>query len=413
MAQDTIITGLDIGSTAIRAAVGQLTQEGDRQRLHILGVAFEPSEGVYRGEITNVEDAVKSMTRVLEQLERKTGVPIETAWVGMTGSNILTKESKGVVAVGKVDGEIREEDVERALEAARTVTVPPNYELLHVLPRGYVIDGQPPVQDPVGMSGIRLEVDTYIISGQSTQIKNLTKAVYQTGLDIEDVVLSVLATAEAVVTARQKELGVAVVNIGASTTTLAVFEGGIPLHVATLPIGSERITSDIAIGLRTSLDIADQIKLRYGVATAKGMEKKEEFDMAEFDEYEDGGVSKKYVAEIIEARVEELFEKIDAELKDIDRSGILPAGAVITGGGAKLPKIVDVGKRVLRLPAALGYPLDITSVMDEVQDLSYAPVIGLVKWGSAMLRSRPGTSRFSSVGTVTKSIQKWFKALIP
>lgn len=413
MAHEQTIVGLDIGSTGIRVAVGQLTSDNERDHLQIVGIAEEPTEGVYRGEVTNVDEAVKATTRALESIERKTGIPVEQAWVGITGTAIQSKESRGVVAVSKVDGEIREEDAERALDAARTVTIPPNYELLHVIPRSYTIDGQQGIKDPVGMNSVRLEADTYIVNILSTHLKNLTKCVYQTGLDIEDVVLGVLAASEAVLTPKQKELGVVVVTIGSATTTIAVFEQGSLLHVAAIPLGSERITSDIAIGMRTSLEIADRVKLRYGVATPKGIEKKDEFDLAEFDEYEEGAVSKKYLAEIIEARVEEIFKRVDAELEKIDRSGILPAGAVITGGGAKLPKIVEVAKQTLRLPASLGYPLDITSAVDEVNDLSYTTAIGLVKYGALSARQRNRSSRFTSVTHVTKVIKKWFSALIP
>ncbi len=413
MAHEETIVGLDIGSTAVRVAVGQVSRDGDRELLNIVGVSEEPAEGVYRSEVVQVEEATKAVTRALESVERKTGVPVERAWIGISGTHVISKESRGVVAVSKVDGEISDEDVERALEAAKTVTTPPNYEMLHVIPRSYIIDGQEGIKDPVGMTGVRLEVDSYIINVLSSHIKNLTKTVYQTGLDIDDVILGILANAEAVLTPKQKELGVVVITLGASTTSLAVYEQGSLLHVATIPIGSERITSDIAIGLRTSLDIAERVKLRYGIATAKGTEKKEEFDLAEFDEYEEGSVSKKYVAEIIEARVEEIFEQVDEELKKIERSGILPAGAVISGGGAKLPKIIDVAKKTLRLPASLGYPLDISSVADEINDLGCATVIGLVKYGAHALHQRGRASRFSSVGEVTKTVKKWFKALIP
>ena len=409
---DEIIVGLDVGSTHVRVAVGKMAKEGDKQLIHIIGIAQQEAEGVNRGEITSIDDAVKSISKALEKVERKTGVPIESAWVGISGTHILPQESKGVVAVSKVDGEISEEDIERAIEAAKTVTTPPNHEILHVIPRNFVIDGQPGIKDPVGMTGVRLEVDTFIIQGLSSQIKNITKAVYQTGLDIEDLVLSILATSEAVVTSKQKDLGVVVVDIGAATTGVAIYEQGDLLHTAVLPIGSEHITSDIAIGLRTSIDIADEIKLKYGCAVSKGIDKKDELNLAEFDEFEEGMVSKKYVAEIIEARVEEIFEKVNAELKKIQREGVLPAGAVLTGGGAKLPKMVEQAKKTLCLPASLGYPLDITSVIDEVNDLEYTSAIGLVKWGG-QLSHQHGNSRFKSVNDVTKRMKKWFGSLLP
>jgi len=412
MAQEEIIVGLDIGSNTIKVAVGQQAND-EKHNLHIIGAVEQEAEGINRGVITSIEDAVASVSKALDKAEKLTGLPIETAWVGISGGHITSQISKGVVAVSKTDGEIREEDVERAIEAARTVTTPPNYEILHVIPRSFTIDGQSNIKDPVGMTGVRLEVETYIVEGLSSQIKNLTKCVYQTGLDIEDLVLAILATSEAVLTNRQKELGVAVVNIGGATTGLAVFEQGDLLHTAILPIGSEHITSDIAIGLRTSIEVAEAIKLKYGQATIKGIEKKEEFNLAEFDETEEGLISKKYLTEIIEARVEEIMEKIDEELKKVERSGVLPAGIILTGAGSKLSKIIEVCKKKLRLPAALGYPYDIVSVIDKVNDLSFTTAIGLVKWGNQLIKRRKGFSRFKSVSGATSKMKNWFKSLIP
>ena len=415
MAQEEIIVGLDVGSTSIKIAIGQnASKEGNLAKLHIIGAVEQEAEGINRGVITNIEEAVDSLTKALDKAEKAIGRPIEEAWVSISGGQIISQISKGVVAVSKTDGEVREEDMERAIDAAKTVTTPPNYEIIHVIPRSFTLDGQSNIKDPVGMTGVRLEVETYIVEGLSSQIKNLTKCIYQTGLDIEDLVLAPLATSEAVLTNRQKDLGVAVVNIGGATTGLAVFEQGDLLASAILPLGSEHVTSDIAIGLRTSIDTAEKIKLKYGVAMARGVEKKEEFDLNEFDENEEGLVSKKYLAEIIEARVEEILEKVDEELKKIDRSGTLPAGVILTGSGTKLPKIVDVCKRKLRLPASLGYPYDIISVIDKVNDLSFTTAIGLVKWGNALSKRRgKGISRFKSVANISNKMKKWFKSLMP
>ncbi len=414
MSQEEIIVGLDIGSTSVKIAVGQRTiGEEKQQKLHIIGAIEEAAEGINRGVITSIEDAVESVSKALDKTEKLIGLPIEQAWVSISGGHITSQISKGVVAVSKTDGEIREEDVERAIEAARTVTTPPNYEILHVIPKSFTVDGQTNIKDPIGMTGVRLEVETYIIEGLSSQVKNLTKCIYQTGLDIEDLVLSVLATSEAVLTKRQKELGVVVINIGGATTSIAVFEQGDLLSAVILPIGSEHITSDIAIGLRTSIDVAEEIKLKHGIAMTKGLDKKDEFDLKEFDENEEGLISKKYLAEIIEARVEEIMEKVDEELKKTERSGALPAGAILTGSGAKLPKIIEATKKKLRLPASLGYPYDIVSVIDKVNDLSFTTAIGLVKWGNQLKGQRKGISRFKSVAGVTNKMKKWFKSLMP
>ncbi|MCX6744246.1 MAG: cell division protein FtsA [Candidatus Parcubacteria bacterium] len=413
MSQEEIIVGLDVGSTSIKVVVATRMSKEANQKLHIIGAVEQDSEGINRGVITSIEDAAASISKALDKAEKLTGIPVEQAWISISGGNIIAQISRGVVAVSKTDGEIREEDYERALEAAKAVTTPPNYEILHVIPRSFTVDGQSGIKDPIGMTGVRLEVETYIIMGLSSQIKNLTKCIYQTGLDIEDLILGILATSDAVLTSRQKELGVAVVNIGGATTSLAVFEQGDLMTTAIIPLGSEHITADIAIGLRTSIETAEAIKMKYGLAISKELDKKSEFALSEIDENEEGSVSKKYLAEIIEARVEEILDKIDNELKKIDRSGSLPAGIILTGGGAKLPKIIEVCKRELRLPAALGYPYDITSVIDKVNDLSFTTSVGLVKWASHMMKQRKGISRFKSVTGVTNKIKKWFKSFVP
>jgi cell division protein FtsA len=415
-----LITGLDIGSSSIRLAIGQLVRRSDSENeteLQILGASSVPSAGVNKGVINSIEDVVSSISACLESAERMVGVPIQNAWVGISGLHIISQHSKGVVAVSKVDNEISQEDVLRAVEASRAIATPLNYEVLHVLPKSFSIDGQTNVKDPVGMTGIRLEVDSQIILGSASQIKNLTKAVYRTGLNIEDLVLSILAASEAVVTPRQKEIGVLVVNIGVSTTSMVVYEEGEIIHTAILPIGSEHITNDIAIGLRTSIDIAEAVKTEYGDCTPGQVSKREEIDLAALGAPEQELVKKQYVSEIIEARVEEILQKIDAELQRIKRSALLPSGVVFTGGGAKLMGLTELAKKQLRLPAVLGYPLNILSVTDKVNDLSFTTAVGLVKWGSMMQGASWADDRrkggFKKVGRAGNQLKKWVKTLIP
>lgn len=412
------IAGLDIGSSAVRIAVGQMVRnEGDREpELQILGASETSSTGVHKGVINSIEDVVSSVSACLETAERMVGTPIDAIWVGISGLHIISQNSKGVVAVSKADNEISEEDVARAIETSRTIATPLNYEVLHVLPKSFCIDGQGKVKDPVGMTGMRLEVDSQIILGSASQIKNLTKAVYRTGLNIDDLVLAILATAEAVITARQKDIGVVVINIGVSTTSLAVFEGGDIIHTAVLPIGSEHITNDIAIGLRTSIEMAESVKIEYGDCSPEQISKREELDLYDLGNPTHEAIKKQYVSEIIQARMEEILGKIDQELIKIKRNGLLPAGAVFTGGGAKLPGLVDLAKKQLRLPAILGYPLHITSVTDKVNDLAFSTAVGLVKWGNTMREhGHFGGERraFKKVGQVGTQFKKWIKTLIP
>jgi len=376
--KEKIITGIDVGSVSIKIVAAQ--EDGDK--LNIIGGAETPSAGVAKGIISSIEDAVSSISSSLENVERMTGLPIEHAYVGISGKDITSQESQGVIAVAKADKEVREDDVERALVAAQTVATPPNYEIIHVIPRFFKVDNQEMIKDPVGMTGVRLEVESQIIEGPASQIKNLTKCIYRTGVDIDDIVFSVLATAEAVLTSRQKELGVAVINIGGATTSVAVFEEGDVLAARVLPVGANHITNDVAIGLRTSIDMAEQVKLEYGMVMPKEIKGKDEIKLEEISEGEEGSISKKDLCMIIEARAEEMFSMVDAVLKDIDRSGKLPSGVVLTGGGAKLPGIVDMAKKVFRLPASLGKPKGVETVIDKVNDLNFTTAIGLAIWGS-------------------------------
>ncbi|PLX26618.1 cell division protein FtsA [Candidatus Parcubacteria bacterium] len=328
--KEEIIAGLDIGSTEVRLVVGQrggLNQDGNA--VQIIGAVNVESMGINKGVVKSIEDVTSSISACLEKTEKIIGVPVESVWVSMNSPHIKCEKSKGVVAIGRSDGEISHEDVDRALEAARALSVPPNYEILHVIPIKFSVDNQDDIRDPVGMIGVRLEVETLIIQGLTSQIKNLTKAIFRTGLEIDDLVLSPLAASEAVISSKQKDLGAALINIGASTTSMAVFEEGELLHTAVIPIGSEHITADIAIGLRCPISLADKIKVKYGSANPEGMNKKSEIDISDIAkeegvENEINKVNEMYLAQIIEARVEEIFEKVDEEFASIERSGMLP-----------------------------------------------------------------------------------------
>lgn len=422
MANPDFITGLDIGSSVVRVAVGATAPSAGRgvSGLQIIGAAEVPAEGTSKGLIVSLEDAISSVSASLERAERMIGADIKRAWVGISGSHVLSMGSKGVVGVTRPDGQIRTEDVDRALEAARTVATPSNYEILHVIPKSYSVDNQVGIKDPVGMTGIRLEVDAEIIHGLAAQNKNIAKCVYRTGIEIEDMVLGILACAEAVTTPRQKDLGVAVANIGGATTSLMVFEGGDPIHTAVLPIGSDHITSDIAIGIRTTIEAAEGLKVRYGSALPKDVGRKDVVNLRDVGAAEEDVVSRKEVAEIIEARVEELFDRLEAELRKAGRSGLLPAGIVLTGGGAKLPGIVDVAKRKLRLPATLGYPLGVSAITERVNDPGFTTAIGLVLWGAtahAQTRASAGiksaVAQFAGFGSLARGMRRLLDSLIP
>lgn len=410
MTRESTLVGLDLGSTTVRAVVGTVLE--DNQGIQVLGVGEQPADGISKGTITSIEDAITSISGALEKAERMTGIPITHAYVGINGTHITSQEAHGVVAVAKADGEIKESDVERVLDAAQTMAVPSNTEILHVIPRAFTVDNQKGVKDPIGMSGIRLEVDAQIIQGLQSQVKNLTKCIYRTGVEIDGLVLGILAASESVVTKRQKEIGVGLIAIGASTTSLIVFEEGDVLHTAILPVGAGHITNDIAIGLRTSIDVAEKVKLEYGTASPEEVSKRDEINLSDVDPKESGVVSRKHVAEIIEARTSEIFSMLDKELQKVDRSGLLPAGVVLIGGGAKLTGIVDVAKREFRLPAAVGTPLNIMTAIERVQDPEFATAVGLLFWGAGLNRAGGNRdSKFSTVNDVIGKFRGWVKHL--
>ncbi|MDA2921747.1 cell division protein FtsA [Patescibacteria group bacterium AH-259-L07] len=407
MSNHDIITGIDLGSGAIRFAVGQVHERGE---LRIIGLAEGVSEGINKGVITNIEDTVSSISACVEEAEKLISTPIEHAYIGISGSHIISQESRGVVAISKADGEIKSEDVERVLQASKTVATPANYEILHILPRSFSVDNQPGIMDPVGMTGVRLEVDAQIILGLSNQIKNLTRAFYRVGIGIDDLVFTVLSTSKAVLDKRQKELGVLVVNLGSTTTSIAVFEEGDVLTAKVLPIGSRHITSDIAIGLRVPMKVAEAIKLNYGTSLPSKVAKSDQINFEDVDEKEQGTASRKEVAKIIEARCEEIFKLVDNELKKIERSGKLPAGAVLTGAGSKLEGLVETAKDVLRIPASAGAPQGFVSGINKAFDTSFSTAVGLVLWGEKPLAVK---SRLSSVTSMGSKVKTWFKNLLP
>jgi len=421
--KDEIIAGLDIGSTEIRLVVGQrVKNSGEEEALQIIGGVSVSAEGISKGSVKSIEDVTSSISACIEKAERLIGAPIESVWVGINSPNIKCERSKGVVAVSKSDGEINQDDIERALEAARALSVPPNYEILHVIPISFTIDNQENIKDPIGMTGVRLEVETLIIQGLSSQIKNLTKAIFRTGLQIEDLVISPLASAEAVIGAKQKELGAALVNIGASTTSLAVFEEGELLHTAVIPIGSEHITSDIAVGLRCPINLAERVKVEIGNSNPDKFNKKDEIDISELVKQEDAeadlkNISQKYLAEIIEARVEEIFKKVDNELKKIERSGMLPGGIFLIGGGAKLNGIIEIAKKELCLPACIGINKNVYAVIDKVNEVEFLNALGLVVWGNQAYGESKGFGTKISGKAIFKKasekIKKIFSSFIP
>lgn len=412
MPKEDIIVGLDIGSSKIRTIVARLGVESEKPQ--IIGLGETSSNGIRRGVVVDVEEATSSISNSLEKAERTSGVPIEHAFVSVGGNHVISEESKGVIAVARADNEITDDDVTRAIDAASAISLPPNHEIMHVVPKYFIVDNQEGIKDPVGMSGVRLEVEAVIIEGAMSYIKNLTKCIARAGIEIDDLVVSPLAASYSVLSKKQKELGVILIDIGGGTTGFTVFEEGNLLIASVLPVGSEHITNDLAIGLRTSIDDAEKIKLEYGMAIAGDVDKKEEVDLSKIIGGEQEPISRRKIAEIIEARLSEMFSMIDKDLKKIDRSCKLPAGVVLCGGGAKLPNIVDLAKGELRLPAQIGFPESIPGVIDRIDDPSYATAEGLILWGLSHVEEKKETrGGISSMGNTVHKIRGWLKTFLP
>ena len=399
-----IITGLDIGTSQIKILVA--LKKPEQQKLEILAQTSRPSSGIRKGVVFNIEEVSRGIRKAVGEAERISHQKIKEVYCGLGGSHIFISPSQGVVAVSRADQVISQEDIDRVMAAAQAFSLPPNKEILHTLPKEFIIDGEADIKNPLGMKGIRLEVQTLNLGGFTPYIKNLTEAILEADIGIEDLVLSPLASARAVLTPRQKELGVAVVDIGAGTTGLAVFEEGDLLHLAIIPIGSSHVTNDIAIGLKTDIDTAERVKLEFGIASSQGTEKREMVDLSE-SLGEPVAFSRRELAEIIEARLSEIFDLINKELKNISRAQLLPAGVILTGGGAKLPKIKELARKELRLPSRIGCPEEFAS---RVEDSSFSVCCGLVLWGQDLESEKP--SSFFKRGPASK-LKRIFKAFIP
>lgn len=358
----------------VRCVVGHV--DGSSMTPNIVGVGEAPNSGMRKGMVVNIVNVAQAIDKALEDAERMSGHQVHGAAVNVNGAHIAAMSSKGVVAVGSQDHEITEDDLMRAEEAATVVQLPANREILQVTPRSYQLDGQENIKDPLGMSGIRLEVDAHVITALSPHVKNLLKALEMTETAPHAVVVSGLAAARAVLSPQQMENGVAVIDLGGTTTSVAVYEEGDLQHLAVLPIGSINITNDLAIGLRTDLDIAEKIKLSHASATPRSKEKSKDIELTSGGEKLTFDMQE--VDMIVEARLEEIMELVDKELKQIDRSGKLPGGVVLVGGGANLSGIADFAKESLRLPARVAKFTEMSGVSDKTNKPEFAAALGLM-----------------------------------
>lgn len=414
MSKETYLTGLDIGSSNIRVVQAKTSLQTGR--LSLIGAASVPAFGVRKGTVVDVDETVSSISKALERVERMTGLPVSTVSVAINGPHILALESRGVIAVSRADGVIGESDIVRVLDASEAISIPPNREILHVLAKAFSLDGQGGIKDPTGMTGIRLEVDTTIIHAGTPFLKNLYKCIKQTGLAIDKRVVGVLAASSSVLDKQQKELGVLLLDIGSGTTSMAVWEEDSLAFAGVIPLGSGHITNDLAIGLRCRIETAEYIKVTYGTALPESVERDLELDLSEVSP-EDQGIALIYEsALIIRARLDEIFDIVERELKRIGRDGKLPAGIVLTGGGANLPGLAEYVRARLRLPAIVSSPSTVDSVIDQVRSPEYAVACGLLVWQEQEIAGLSGGGGgFGALlpGPFMLKLKKWFKSFLP
>ncbi len=423
MAREKIVVGIDVGSSKVTTLIASSQED-----LTVIGVSSSPSRGLRKGQVVDIEEAVSAISESVEAAERMAGVSVNSAFVSVGGSHIASTNSHGVVAVAGGENEISDEDVRRVTEAARAISIPSSREIIHVIPRDFVVDSQEGIKDPIGMTGVRLEVETHIISGAATSLRNLVKCVQQVGIDVEGLVFSGIASSESTLTETEKELGVALIDIGGGTTDVCLFVDGAIAHSAVIPIGGRNITNDLAIGLRSSLESAEKIKLELFNQTKRHLDeegdgkvrREDVMDVSKIGLVEDLGVlSKKTLTDgIIKPRLTEIFTLIGMEIKRSGYAGLLPAGMVLTGGAAETVGISQIGKDVLRMPVRIGSPVGVTGLIDEISSPAHAAPVGLLIYGNKLTSVVSGgvsvpMIRGASVMDGAKKLFNWLRSLLP
>lgn len=416
MARDHITSGIDVGTSKITTLIATITEEGDAR---VIGVSTVPSRGLRKGQVVNIEEATEAISLSLEAAERMAGTSVARAFVAVGGSHIASLNSHGVVAVAEPEKEITDSDVKRVIEAAKAVSLPSSREILHVLPRGYVVDGQEGIVDPIGMSGVRLEVDTHLVTGGTTAIRNLRKCVEELGVEVAGMAFNGLASAASSLSDTEKELGVVLIDIGGGTTDVAIFVDGALSYSSVIPIGAINITKDLAAGLRISLESAEKIKLLLGQtprvpALAEEEEKIRSPKTDKSDELDVSGlglseelrtVSRKTLVEgIIKPRLNEIFTMVGLEIKRSGFGGMTPSGVVITGGGAQTVGSVEAARRNLAMPVHVGTPKKVTGLIDEITSPAFTAAVGLLLYGGHLGKPETG-SIFTNFGKIGERIQ--------
>ena len=379
MGKEEMLVGLDIGTKKVCTVIGEL---GENDQIEIIGMGTAPSLGVKKGIIIDLEQAIQSVKQSIENSERMAGAQINSAFVSISGSHITSVNSKGVIAISGEVPEVTEKDIEKVIEAAKAGIISPDKELIHTLSREFVVDGQSGITDPLGMAGARLECKVHIITGSNTAVQNLIKCIEGAGICIDEVIFGALASSNVVLTDAEKELGTILIDIGAGTTEIAIFIEEALVHSAVLPVGGNHITNDLAIGLRTTLEEAEKIKIKYGSAIENSVSPEGSVEVSSLDGKNKYPVSRKYLVEIIEPRVSEIFSLIRNEVRRSGYYDMLSAGATITGGTSLLPGIVEISEKILNLPSRIGKPHYEGELADMVNVPEYSTALGLLSYGT-------------------------------
>lgn len=430
MQKSKMIASIDVGTEKVTTIIA--SESSEFNKINVMGVAAIPSKGVKKGQIVDIEEATSSITESVEAAERMAGYSVTSAVLSIGGAHIASQNSKGVVAVAEPEGEISEEDVDRVIEAARAVALPSDREIIHVIPKSFIVDSQEGIKDPVGMSGVRLEAEAHLITGSQTVMRNLSKCVSEIGIDVVSMIFSGLAAAESALTETEKELGVVLIDIGGGTTSIAVYIEGNLNYSSVLPIGARNITKDLAIGMRLSVESAEKIKRYLSKEEKKTREPQEEekgkpedeIDLAKLNLKEEASTAsrKTLVEGIIKPRLNEIFTMIGIELKKSGAAGQIPAGAVLTGGGAQTVGVIEACKRTLSMPTRIAVPKGLSGLVEEIQSPAYAVASGLILYAAHKLpagKTKLGLSglggmieRFPGKGLAMKVID-FVKSFLP
>jgi cell division protein FtsA len=431
MPKDRIIAGIDVGSSKVCTIIASQSPEG---LLSIIGVSTVASKGIKKGVVVDIDQAVEAITESLEGAERMAGYTAASAFITVNGSHITSLNSHGVVAITSPEGEISQSDIQRVTEAARAISIPSSREIIHVIPKNFIVDTQEGVHDPTNMSGVRLEVETHIISGAAMTMRNLVRCVQQVGVDVDQLVFTGLSAAESTLSDTEKELGVILLDIGGGTTNMTLFLDGSIAHSAVLPVGGKNITNDIAIGLRVSLEDAEKIKLFIShhresarsvpavdsKTTAKQVReeaaKDDSVDISDLRIAELKAVSRKFVIDgVIRPRLREIFELVAQEIKKSGYAGMLPAGVVLCGGAAQTVAMADTLKETLRVPVRIAQPKGVSGLIEEVTSPAYAASVGTILYGAKVggEAKRPVLKSLGNVSGLSAKLLNWLKSFMP